>query len=302
MGVGTVRRYRGRGFGTERLCQRELNRYPRPPNPVGCAQDRLPPQSGKEKKRGLYACAFPSVSRGYLIKHNTLQAVLFDLDGTLVDTAPDLAAALNAVRAEYGHGPLPFPQIRTQVSHGATALTRLGFPDLAEDSAEFQTRRERLLHHYAAKLAVHSRVFSGITQLIDFIEDNGIAWGVVTNKPAYLTLPLLTTLGLRERAACIVSGDSTPQRKPHPLPLLHACELIGTSPRACVYVGDAERDIEAGRGAGMVTLVALFGYLSLQDRPETWGADDLVQDPAEITAWIAARMSPSWLLVADGCR
>jgi phosphoglycolate phosphatase len=225
---------------------------------------------------------------------------LFDLDGTLVDTAPDLAAALNAVRVEHAREHLPFQDIRPQVSHGATALIRLGFPDLAEDSEAFLSRREQVLAHYTAKVAVHSQVFPGILQLIDFIENNEMAWGVVTNKPAYLTLPLLAELGLHRRAACIVSGDTTPERKPHPLPLLHACESISADPRDCVYLGDAQRDIEAGRRAGMQTLVALFGYLSPADRPETWGADGLVRDAAEIIAWIAARISRPPLALANG--
>jgi phosphoglycolate phosphatase len=231
--------------------------------------------------------------------HSPLQAVLFDLDGTLIDTAPDLAAALNAVRVGHGREPLSFEQIRPQVSHGATALTRLGFADLAEDSEAFASRREQLLENYAAAVAVHSRLFPGFLQLFDFIDNIGIVWGIVTNKPAYLTLPLLNALGLNQRAGCIVSGDTTAERKPHPLPLLHACESMAADPRACVYVGDAQRDIEAGWRAGMQTLVALFGYLSPQDRPETWGADGLVRDAAEIVDWLAARAARPSLDIAN---
>ncbi|HHH36597.1 MAG TPA: HAD family hydrolase [Gammaproteobacteria bacterium] len=214
-----------------------------------------------------------------------VEAVLFDLDGTLADTAPDLAHALNAVRAEQDLSPLPFEAIRPRVSHGATALIRLGF-GLSPGDRDFEPLRQRLLAIYRDQLTRHTRLFPGMAGLLDELEGRAIPWGVVTNKPAWLTEPLLAGLGLAERAACIVSGDSTARRKPDPEPMLHASRLLERSPSACLYVGDARRDIEAGRRAGMRTLVALFGYLDADDRPADWQADGLVHHPAEILSWV----------------
>lgn len=221
------------------------------------------------------------------MKSNSLRTVLFDLDGTLADTAPDLAAALNAVLAESGRDPLPYEAIRPVVSHGATALIRLGFRLPPEDPT-FARLRRRLLDVYEANVAAHTRLFPGMEDLLDALEARGYSWGIVTNKPAFLTQPLVTALGLQERAVCVVSGDTTPNKKPHPEPLYYACRCAGSEPRECVYVGDAERDIRAGREAGMKTLVALFGYLAAEDRPQTWGADDMVDHPLAILDWLSA--------------
>ena len=214
-----------------------------------------------------------------------LHTVLFDLDGTLADTAPDLAAALNKVRAEEGLAPLPYETIRAEVSHGSVALTRLAF-DMEQDHPEFERLRKRLLDIYVDNLCVETRLFPGMDKVLEQIEASGMNWGVVTNKPAWLTEPLLEQMGLSERAACIISGDSTNNRKPHPEPLLEACKLAGSEAAQCLYVGDATRDIEAGNNAGMQTLVALFGYIGEQDKPETWGADGMVHSPEELMKWI----------------
>jgi len=211
--------------------------------------------------------------------------VLFDLDGTLLDTAPDLAAALNATLEANGRAALPFEQIRPLVSHGGSALIKLGF-QLEPQHPQFEPLRAQLLDHYQAHIADHTRLFPGMEQVLSHIESRGLAWGVVTNKPAWLTEPLLEALDLRRRAAGVVCGDTLNERKPHPAPLLHACRLIGTTPEACIYVGDAERDIRAGHNAGMATLVALFGYLMESDRPEDWGASALIEQPADILAWL----------------
>ena len=216
---------------------------------------------------------------------NDIRTVLFDLDGTLADTAPDLAYALNSLLQEQQRVPLPYEVIRPVVSHGATALVKLGF-GLGPDDAAFSALRERLLSLYQQHLARETRLFAGIPELLNAIERLGMNWGVVTNKPGFLTQPLLAALGLSERAACIVSGDTTTNKKPHPEPLLHACQLAGSQAMQCLYVGDAERDIRAGKDAGMTTLVALFGYIGAQDQPESWGADGLVADPAAILAWL----------------
>ena len=216
-------------------------------------------------------------------KHRTL---LLDLDGTLADTAPDLAHALNTVRQEEGFELLPFETIRPSVSHGSMALIKIGFdPDISESHAE--NLRQRLLDHYANRLCVETRLFDGMHELLDQCDQTGIAWGVVTNKPAYLTDPLMEQLELHERAACIISGDTLEKRKPHPEPLLHACELAQGNPNTTIYIGDAERDIEAGNRAGMTTLVAAFGYLSGNDSPVDWGADGQVHHARELMDWLA---------------
>lgn len=214
-----------------------------------------------------------------------LRTVLFDLDGTLADTAPDLAAALNEVRAEHGLPPLPYERIRCQVSNGATALIRLGFGG-DEHSPEFAALRSRLLELYRAGLAVHTRLFAGMEETLARIEQEGRNWGVVTNKPAWLTEPLLASLDIAHRAVCVVSGDSTENRKPHPEPLLEASRRAGSPPARCVYVGDSPRDIQAGRAAGMHTLVALFGYIPADEEPAGWGADALIEHPADLLDYL----------------
>lgn len=217
-----------------------------------------------------------------MIERRTL---LFDLDGTLLDTAPDMAFALNSLLAEQRLDPLPFEHIRGHVSHGANALTRLGF-QLGPEEPDFAPLRERFLEIYADNLCRETRLFTGMESILDHCESRDMAWGVVTNKPSFLTDPLLRQLGLWERATCVVSGDTLAERKPHPLPLLHACQLSGGKPGHCIYVGDAERDIEAGRRAGMTSLVALFGYLRDTDRPQDWGANGLLHDPLDLLSWL----------------
>ncbi len=221
-----------------------------------------------------------------------LTTVLFDLDGTLADTAPDLADALNGVLVEQGREPLPFERIRPVVSHGGLALIQLGFGMNPEDDG-FAPLRERLLAIYRANIARRTRLFPGMAALLEALEAQGLNWGVVTNKPAWLTEPLLEALELRHRAAAVVSGDTLPERKPHPAPMHLACREAETPPAACIYVGDAARDIEAGRAAGMLTLVALWGYLGEQDRPTDWGADGLVETPEAILDWLASPLAGS---------
>jgi len=214
-----------------------------------------------------------------------LKTVLFDLDGTLADTAPDLADALNTVLGNNGKTPLPFEQIRPVVSHGGIALVRLGF-GIEPEHPEFDALRQQLLDIYASGIANKTQLFPGMAELLNSIETAGMNWGVVTNKPAWLTEPLLDALQLTQRAASIVSGDTLPERKPHPSPLLYACEQAGSHSMECVYVGDAERDIVAGHRAGMKTVVALFGYIGKDDKPETWGADALLESPQHIKEWL----------------
>lgn len=214
-----------------------------------------------------------------------IRTVLFDLDGTLLDTAPDLAAALNTVLQENRREPLPYEAIRPVVSHGGMALIQLGFR-LDPSDPEFEPLRQRLLQVYRDNLSALTRPFPGTEALLETLEARGLNWGVVTNKPAWLTEPLLQDLGLFERAACVVSGDTLKQCKPHPAPMLHACAQAGSEPGQCVYIGDAQRDIEAGSNAGMHTLIALFGYIQETDEPHTWGASDTIREPGELLAWL----------------
>jgi len=214
-----------------------------------------------------------------------LRAVLFDLDGTLADTAPDLAYALNVALQEHGKAPLPFETIRPVVSHGGKALIKLGF-GYEPEHPHYETVRARFLAIYADNIARETVLFPGMAELLATLEQSGLRWGVVTNKPSWLTDPLMQALALSSRAACIVSGDTTAHAKPHPEPMFHACRTAGVSPEQCLYIGDAERDIEAGRRAGMRTLVALFGYLLPDDQPLNWGADGMISTPLEALAWI----------------
>ncbi len=221
------------------------------------------------------------------VKLAGIKAVLFDLDGTLVDTAPDLGYALNLQRANHGLPPLADAVIRPQASHGARGLLGLGF-DLHPDDARFAHMREEFLLLYADNICRHSRPFPGILDLLDELERRGFAWGVVTNKPARFTEPLMSVLDLAERAACIVSGDTCPQSKPHPAPMLCAAELCGATPAQCLYLGDAERDIQAASAAAMPALVAAWGYLDAVDQPHTWGAHAQIRHPAETLDYLGS--------------
>jgi len=213
------------------------------------------------------------------------RTILFDLDGTLLDTAPDLADALNTVLAENQHSPLPFEDIRPVVSHGGVALIKLGFNIDSSDPA-FTPLRQRLLDVYRENVSRRTQPFPGISKLLESIEQRGLNWGIVTNKPGWLTEPLLKDLGLFDRAACVVSGDTLEERKPHPAPMLHASELANSRPEHCVYIGDAQRDIEAGNNAGMQTLVALFGYIQKDDDPYSWNASSMIEQPDDLLAWL----------------
>lgn len=186
---------------------------------------------------------------------------------------------------ERGHAPLPEAQIRPHVSHGGAALIRLGF-GLEPDHPEFPPLRQRFLDFYQQNLARRTRLFPGMEELLQRLEQQQVAWGVVTNKPAWLTDPLMAALALTGRATCIVSGDTTAHAKPHPEPVLYACRMAGVAPAATLYVGDAERDIIAGRDAGTTTLAALFGYLGEQDDPAGWGADGALDEPLQLLEWL----------------
>lgn len=212
--------------------------------------------------------------------------VLFDLDGTFADTAPDLAHALNQTLELHGKPPMSLEQISPAVSHGSPALIRLGFR-IDSDDSRFEPLRQELLEFYTKDICLHTKLFPGMEDLIKKLEEKLIPWGIVTNKPEWLTNPLMEQLKLTERASCIVSGDTTSNSKPHPEPILHACRLAGGhDPADCIYVGDAKRDIEAGNSAGTTTLVAMFGYIDPEDNPREWQADGYVEHPSQIFDWL----------------
>lgn len=219
------------------------------------------------------------------VKLTDIRAVLFDLDGTLIDTAPDLAYALNLQRSRHGLPALSDAIIRPQASHGARGLLGVGF-GLHPDDPHFGLMREEFLQLYSENICRHSQPFPGVLDLLNALEIRNLAWGVVTNKPARFTEPLLSILDLAERASCIVSGDTCPQPKPHPAPMLIAAELCEIDPAQCLYVGDAARDIEAATAAGMPALAAAWGYLDSTDAPDTWGAHAIIHAPADLLAYL----------------
>jgi N-acetyl-D-muramate 6-phosphate phosphatase len=220
-----------------------------------------------------------------------IKAVLFDLDGTLLDTALDMTEALNTLRAEEGLLALSNEIVRCQVSHGGHALVRLGFGTLAADAHE--AMRMRLLNIYRRQLARHTQLFEGGGEMLTELERRGLAWGIVTNKPGWLTDPLLIEVKLHTRARAVVSGDTLAERKPHPMPLLHAASTLGVAPAECVYVGDAERDMQAAQAAGMYALIAGYGYLGDDDRADTWFSHGWLDTPLELLSWLDAPSSAS---------
>jgi len=216
-----------------------------------------------------------------MINDRTYRTLLLDLDGTLADTAPDLAAALNALLLEEDRQPMTFSAVRPFVSYGAPRLVRLGFGE-ALDEGEFERLRKRFLYHYEQVLCRDTSLFPGFADVLDKIESRGGRWGVVTNKPGWLTDPLMRALGLEERAGSVVSGDTLPRRKPHPDPLLHAASEMAADATACIYVGDAERDIQAGHAAGMFTVAVRWGYIPEDEDPTLWNAHRVIDRPGDL--------------------
>lgn len=214
-----------------------------------------------------------------------IEAILFDFDGTIADTAPDLGHALNRQRLARGLAPLPITLIRTQASAGARGLLKLGF-NLKPDDSEYAAMRDEFLHFYAERLCQDTCLFPGMANLLDRLDASHLPWGIVTNKPARFTQPLVQALGLKLRAACIISGDDTLNTKPHPEPLLTACHQINVSPQKCIYLGDDIRDVKASLAAGIKPIVALYGYLGNDSPPESWGADHFIDHPEDLLNYI----------------
>ena len=212
-------------------------------------------------------------------------AVLFDLDGTFADTAPDLAAALNHLLNLHGRPPMPLETIRPQASHGSPGLLKLGF-NIEPDAPSFADLRDAFLDYYANHICVHTTLFPGMTELIDILEQRGLPWGIVTNKPHRFTLPLMQALGYAQRAACLISGDTCARAKPFPDSLLKASELLKIAPQLCLYLGDDERDAEAAQAAGMRCIIARYGYISSPEELSSWPAQGGIDLPSQLLQYL----------------
>lgn len=216
------------------------------------------------------------------------RGVLFDLDGTLLDSAPDMLATVNRMRQARGRAPMVLEALRPHVSRGARAMAAAAFPDVPADRVPELV--PEFLAVYREELGRHGRPFDGIEAMLSALEGDGVRWGIVTNKPEGLARDLLPMLGWDRRSGVLVGGDSLAERKPHPLPLLHAAQAIGVAPSACAYVGDDRRDIDAARAAGMASVVALWGYRLDDDDPAAWQGDAMVRAPVDLldpAAWPA---------------
>lgn len=214
-----------------------------------------------------------------------LACVLFDLDGTLLHTAPDLTTALNNALTHFNYPEISIAEITPYISYGAAVMIDTA---LKEDVSEATKAAilTWLIEYYAANIAVKTQLYPGMPELLATLEEKNIPWGVVTNKREQLTHPLMQALELTQRSACIICGDTTAYSKPHPEPMLTACRQIKVAPEACLYIGDAQHDITAGKTANMKTLAATYGYLKPNDKPQDWGADALINHPNQILDWI----------------
>jgi phosphoglycolate phosphatase len=214
-----------------------------------------------------------------------IRAVLFDLDGTLVDSAPDLAGTANDMRARRGHAPLAYAALRPHAGSGARGMLAMAF-QVTPAHDDYEALKAEFLGHYASRLLRETSAFEDAVAVLPAIEQAGIGWGIVTNKALHLAEPLARALKLWPRAAALVAGDSTPHTKPHPAPLLEAARRMGVAPAHCVYVGDDPRDVRAGRAAGMATAAAAWGYLGCESPPQQWGADEVLAQPGELLRWL----------------
>jgi phosphoglycolate phosphatase len=211
-----------------------------------------------------------------------LRAVLFDFDGTLADTAPDLGRAVNRMRTERGMPALPIATVRPYASSGARGLLKIGFGITGEDP-QFARLRDEFLAHYDQVLCVETRLFAGVPELLSEIERRGLVWGIVTNKATRFTQRIVASLGLAERAGCVVCGDTTPHIKPHPAPLLHAAQALALPPEVCCYLGDDLRDVQAAHAAGMSSVAVEWGYNGTENGgPRCWNAGAVIAQPKDL--------------------
>jgi phosphoglycolate phosphatase len=211
--------------------------------------------------------------------------ILFDLDGTLLDTHQDMGNALNTILKNHGKPSLPLQAIRPFVSKGGMVMVCLAFR-CKPGSDESKALWHELLDAYAQEISAHTELFPGMDGILETIENSNRQWGIVTNKPGFLTDPLLKALEMDKRPGSVVSGDTLSEKKPHPAPLLFACNQTNSSPNRAIYIGDDERDVEAGKRAGMATLAAAYGYIAVEDDPASWNADGIVHHPQDIAAWL----------------
>lgn len=214
-----------------------------------------------------------------------IKAVLFDFDGTLADTAPDLGHALNRQRIARGLPELPIAQIRSQASAGSRGLLGLGF-NIKPGDPDYESMRDEFLDFYTQRLYHDTCLFPGVVELLDQLDMMNLPWGIVTNKPARFTHPLIQMLGLAQRVACVICGDEIANTKPHPEPLLTASNEMAIVPASCIYLGDDIRDVQASLAAGMQPIVARYGYLGNDQPPETWGAKYLIDHPKELLTYL----------------
>jgi 2-phosphoglycolate phosphatase len=213
------------------------------------------------------------------------RAVLFDLDGTLIDSAPDLAGACNEMRTDRGLAVLPYERLRRMVGSGARGMVGASF-GLAPGDEGYLALRDEFLARYEARMTRETRIFAAMTPVLSWLGDQALPWGIVTNKATRFAAPLVEWLGLAGQAAVLVCGDTVAHAKPHPAPLLEAALRLGLAPGDCVYVGDDRRDVDAGRAAAMATVIAAWGYLGEGDMPQAWGADHLIERPDELIGLI----------------
>lgn len=220
----------------------------------------------------------------------SINTVLFDLDGTLCDTAPDLHQVLNQVLALHQRPSISLEDVQTVASDGAAAMIGKAF-GLDASADAFESIKQQLLEHYHGLQDIQTTLFDGMAQVLSFIEAQGMPWGIVTNKPTRLTLPLLSALGLDKRATCVVCGDTLSVSKPDPAPIIHACEQIGAQPTQSCYVGDHERDITAGNAAGAQTITALYGYIPDMAAAKNWPSHSQINHPSELISWLKDAIS-----------
>ena len=214
-----------------------------------------------------------------------VKAVLFDLDGTLIDSAPDLAGAANELRAAHGMPPLPYAQLRPMVGTGARGMVGVAF-GVGPGHDRFEALREDFLSRYEARMLSSTAVFDTMRPVLEAFATHRLPWGIVTNKASRFAEPVVRGLGLDRTTSVLICGDTTPHSKPHPAPLHEAARRLSLAPQECIYVGDDHRDVVAGRAAGMPTLAAAWGYLGAGDTIRDWGADAVLEDPPALLKWL----------------